>query len=74
MFMGCRSKTGRQNIQYVRPAEDTAAFNDIDVDDETSEWNEDPIIDVGRTPQQEDFDQMRSREGMDEMEDYMRGR
>ena len=74
VFIGCRSKTGRQNIQYVHPVEDTTAFNDFEESDGVEEWAEDPIIDVGVTPQEDDYKRLHSREGNDEMEDYMRGR
>jgi GH25 family lysozyme M1 (1,4-beta-N-acetylmuramidase) len=71
LIMGCRSKTGRQNIQYVRPVEDTAAHNDFEEDDE---WKETPIIDVGKTPEQEDFDRLRDDKTNDELERMLQGK
>lgn len=70
-LMGCKSKTGRQNIQYARPAVDTAAANDFKEDDE---WKETPIIDVGRTPEQEDFELMRDDKTNDELERMLQGK
>ena len=70
-LIGCKSETGRQNIQYVRPAEDTAAHNDFEDDDD---WKESPIIDVGQTPEQEDFERMRDPKHEDELERMLMGK
>ena len=80
-LIGCKSKTGRQNIQYVRPAEDSARANDLsEVGDtgyvimeslETVE--EDAGIEVGDIPTEGDFDELRSNEMKQEMEQILMG-
>ena len=76
-MMGCRSKTGRQNIQYVHPAEDSARANDLSENEDTGymimEDVDDVGIEVGELPKEEDFDEMRSNETKREMEQILMG-
>lgn len=73
ILTGCRSETGRHNIQYIRPVEDTVAAAANDIVSEDSEWEEDPLIDVGKLPDQEDYDRLRGQDAKDDMERFLRG-
>ena len=79
-LIGCKSKTGRQNIQYVRPAEDNARANDLNEVEDTGyvimedvDTVEDAGIEVGDIPTEGDFDELRSNETKREMEQILMG-
>ena len=79
-LIGCKSKTGRQNIQYVRPAEDSARANDLNEVEDTGyvimedvDTVEDAGIEVGDIPTEGDFDELRSNETKREMEQILMG-
>lgn len=82
ILTGCKSETGRQNIQYIRPVEDTLAHDDVDYDKmednnpetDIEEWAEAPLIDVGEMPEQEDFSRMRDENADDELERMLMGK
>lgn len=80
-LIGCKSKTGRQNIQYVRPAEDSVRANDLNEVEDTGyvimedvdTAEEDAGIEVGDIPTEGDFDELRSNETKREMEQILMG-
>ena len=74
VLTGCKSETGRQNIQYIRPVEDSAAAAADDIETDDGQWAEDPLIDVGKLPEQEDYDRLRSRDPQDDMERFLMGK
>lgn len=74
-MIGCKSKTGRQNIQYVRPAHDSMAADDLSEVEDTGYViiEEDSGIEVGALPSEEDFDRLRSEQTQKEMEQILMG-
>lgn len=74
VLTGCKSETGRQNIQYIRPVEDSAAAAADDIESDDGQWAEAPLIDVGKMPEQEDFERLRSNDSNDDMERFLMGK
>lgn len=71
LFLGCRSKHGRQNIQYIRPVEDSTTFNDIDQETADTLVEEDYEDELGTIPSEDDYDKVRSNEIDKEMDRFL---
>lgn len=74
LLVGCKSKTGRQNIQYIRPVEDTTVFDDIteEVVEGADTTVDEEYEDLGKIPG-DDYNPTSSEEIEREMNRFLSG-
>lgn len=71
LLTGCMSKTGRQNIQYIRPAEDSATYNDVVEEKPDTMVAEEEYVEMGLIPSEEDYERLRSKEVEKEIDRFL---
>ena len=74
LLVGCKSKTGRQNIQYMRPVEDTTAFDDIteEIVEGADTTEDEEYEDLGKIPG-DDFNPTSNEEIEREVNQFLSG-